>query len=368
MKKISYISALLDNSGYAEAARNNVAAMLEVGLNVECIPISFESFKGDMGDLGNKIKALSVQKSTADIQIIHTTPPVFKKYMNPNKYNIGYTVWETEHLPVDWVSEINKLQECWVPSNDNIEIFKRSGVTIPVYKIPHCFNLNTGLKNPMKFQNLQEDDYAFYSIFQWTMRKNPIALLKAYLSEFKSHEKVALIIKTYLINPNSQEEKDKLKQMVLDIKSRLYLKDYPKILLISELLSREQMYQLHQRGNCYLSFSCQEGFGVPQAEAMLFGNPVIGTNYGGVTDFLKEETGYPVSYQLTPVFGMPWENYKGSDNWADINIIEAKQKMRYCFEHQKEAKEKGEQGRAYLEKYFSYQYVGNLIKERIETL
>jgi len=43
------------------------------------------------------------------------------------------------------------------------------------------------------------------------------------------------------------------------------------------MLSRQQMIQLHQRGNCCVSYHASEGFGLSIAEAMLAGNPVIAT-------------------------------------------------------------------------------------------
>jgi hypothetical protein len=36
-------------------------------------------------------------------------------------------------------------------------------------------------------------------------------------------------------------------------------------------------------------------------EAMNFGKAVIGTDFSGSTDFLSEQTGFPVSYELRPL-------------------------------------------------------------------
>jgi len=373
--KVTYISACQDVSGYAEAARNNIASLLEAGISVEVLPVTFETFKSDLGILGNKIKDLIVRESKADIQIIHTTPNVFSKFINPAKKNIGFTTWETTALPIGWTEEINKLDEVWCPSQQNVEVFQNSGVTIPIHKIPHAFNRELFEKEtvPINLQNLDKDAFNFYSIFQWTSRKNPEAILKAYLTEFKSTERVCLILKTYLINPNNPAEKEELKKRIIEVKNKLYLKDYPKTLLISDLLSRNQIHQLHQLGDCYLSFAMNEGFGIPITEAMMAANPAISTNYGGPTEFIKAaasdqlQTGYPVSYQMTPCYGMPWDSYSGTQSWADINILEARQIMRYIYEHQKEAKQIGLNGQAYVDTNYSWRVIGNLMKERLEA-
>jgi glycosyltransferase involved in cell wall biosynthesis len=53
--------------------------------------------------------------------------------------------------------------------------------------------------------------------------------------------------------------------------------------------------------DCYVSMHRAGGFGLGMAEAMALGKPVIGTDYAGSTDFLSEETGYPVPYVLRNV-------------------------------------------------------------------
>ncbi len=40
-----------------------------------------------------------------------------------------------------------------------------------------------------------------------------------------------------------------------------------------------------------------EGWGRPQMEAMAMGLPVISTNWSGLTAFLNEETGFPISVE-----------------------------------------------------------------------
>jgi len=166
-------------SGYAEAARNYVAALLSVGVNIETVPISFENFKSDLGPLGNKIKKLAVQNPTGDINLIHTTPPVFRKYINKSKINIGFTTWETSSLPKSWVIEINELDAVIVPCSYNVEVFKSSGVTIPIHCIPHTFDNQPITETSLTLQHLNPDDYVFYAISQWTVRKNFLATLKS---------------------------------------------------------------------------------------------------------------------------------------------------------------------------------------------
>ena len=369
--KVSYISAVNNMSGYANAARNNIAALMETGVSVEAIPLSFEPFQADLGLLGKKIENITVNKITGNINLIHTTPNIWHKYIDSNKVNIGYCAWETTQLPVDWVRQINQMTEVWCPSQYNVEVFKNSGVNIPVVCIPHTFNNELYKQEVVKvnFQHIVQDNFIFYSIFQWHVRKNPLALLKAYLTEFTDKDNVCLMIKSYITNPNNPAEKEKIKAEIKEIKSRLYLKSYPKILLITDLLSRCQIRALHELGHCYLSFHASEGWGICPSEAALAGKPTIATDYSGTQEFIFKkadtQTGYPISYQLTPCYGMPWETYDGHQSWADINILEARQQMRYCYEHPEETKQIGLKAQQWIEQNLSWLKVGNLMKERL---
>jgi glycosyltransferase involved in cell wall biosynthesis len=366
--KVSYIGAFNNLSGYADAARNNVCAISSVGIPIDAIPVSFENFSTDCGELGRKIKHLISSNSDAPVQIIHTIPPVFSKFTACNKYNIGYTAWESSELPHQWVSHINQLNEVWVPSQYNKDVFEQSGVTVPVFVIPHTFNIEIFEKEVARDSFTKPSGFVFYSIFQFLQRKGPIPLLKAYLTEFKSNEDVCLLLKTYLFDPTNPDEKVKIKEMIQDVKEKLRLPSYPNISLITSPLSRPQINAVHKGCNCLVSSHCSEGFGVTLAESMMAGNSVIATNYSGSTDFLSNETGYPVDYQLSPVFNMPWEAYSGNQVWADINIIDLKEKMRYVFNNKQEARVKGMRAKEFIKNNLSWEVVGSSIKKRLEDV
>ena len=51
---------------------------------------------------------------------------------------------------------------------------------------------------------------------------------------------------------------------------------------------------------CVLSLHRGEALGLPVARAMAYGVPVVATDYGGCTDLLTPETGFPVDFHLVP--------------------------------------------------------------------
>jgi glycosyltransferase involved in cell wall biosynthesis len=368
--KVAYFAAVFNASGYSDAARNYVMALTHQGLGVEVVPLNFENFESDHGRVGQLIKNMVCHNPTADIQIIHTVPGVFSKFIRSDKYNIGYTVWEADRLPPSWVKQINELNEVWVPTQYNYEVFKNSGINITITIIPHTFDRKIFQEETaeVSIQGINSNDYTFYSIFQWIERKNPVALLKAYLTEFKVDEDVCLVLKTYLFNPTDRTEREKIKKVIDDVKFKLRLSSYPKILLVADILSKPQIHAIHKSCDCYLSFHRSEGFGIVPVEAMMAGNPVISTDYSGPKDFVTPRTGFPINYQLTPVYGMPWEAYTGDQVWADIDIMKAREKMRWVFENRGQAKGVASIGRQFIDNNFSWEVIGQLMKKRLEEI
>lgn len=376
---ITYVSACFDISGYGEAARNYIGALAEVGIKVNVVPVTFEQTKPDLGKLGTYVQTMVNTNPTGDISIYHMTPTNFPRvqFTHNEKYKIGYCAWETTLLPNGWSDCINQLNELWVPSNQNVEAFRDSGVKIPIFRIPHCFNNDYWIETTDSNVNVGHDEFKFLSIFQWTERKNPLGLLKAYLTEFQAEEKVSLTIKTYLSDPRIITERNKIKEFITQIKNGLHLGNYPKIYLILDLLSRAEIQKLHKSSDCFVLPHRNEGFGVPCAEAMMLEKPVITTNYGGTADFIfqpdskhpdVEQTGYLIDYQMTPVFGMPWATYSGNQAWAEPNVMHLRSHMRDVFTDREKASKVGSAGKQWIESNLSWTSVGNMMKDRLEII
>jgi len=70
----------------------------------------------------------------------------------------------------------------------------------------------------------------------------------------------------------------------------------PNVEVINDLISDEEMDKLHDRCDCYVSFSKSEGVGMGPVEAALRDKPVIITNYGGSPEYVK--TPYTIDCEL----------------------------------------------------------------------
>lgn len=364
MINVLYTGACLGASGYSQSTRDNIAALsTQPDINLSVESLTFETFKTDQSRYDSLLTPLFNKEMKPDIQIIHATPDNYLKYKKPGMLNFGYAAWETSKLPDTWPAYCNSLDALFVPSQWNVDVFKDSGVTIPVYKIPHTVDLEQ-FKNvePMRL-GIPSNKYVFYSIFQWTERKHPYGLIKAYLSEFTSNDNVALIIKSYRMNHTSQD-KLAIEREIQALKAFANSKHLPTVYLIHEALSRDDMLGLHAFGDCMVSPHRGEGFGLTCFESMAMGKPTISTNYSGNLEFMNEENSYLIDYTMTPVSNMPWGIYSIRQDWAEPDIADLKSKMRYVYENQEEAKLKG-QAAVISTKEYSWDKIGALFKQTI---
>lgn len=201
-----------------------------------------------------------------------------------------------------------------------------------------------------------------------TERKHPTALIKAYYSAFTGVDDVALVLKTHR-SDYSDREKEAIRTTIRRIKTIMPLDHYPKISYISDMLSEEEIAALHTRGDCYVSLDRGEGFGLSPFEAGAAGNPIIVTGFGGATEYAKPHNSYLVDYNLTPVFGMPWSPwYTGQQMWAEPNVEDGINKMKYAYNNRKEAEKKGLTLQQDIVNNFSWEMIANKIIEELKGL
>lgn len=370
IKGIKYIGPIFDGSGYAQATRGNIAALNKQGVPLTLSPISFEAVRPNLEGEGAFLKSLVNKKIEYNIVLIHTTPEFWSKHKEIGKTNIGYTIWETDKLHPSWPRFINSnVDKVLVGCEWNVEVFKNSGVEIPIGAVPHGISMKEFDNiDPYEIAGIDKDAYVFYDIFQWTERKNPNALIKAYWYAFQNDENVALILKAYK-NDYTENEKEAVREIMRRTKALTPMDKYPKIYLITDILTRDEILGVHKRGNCFVSLDRGEGFGLNGFTAGACGDPIIITGFGGATEYAKENNSYLVDYSLTPVSGMPWSPwYKGDQLWAEPDVAHGAELMKRVFNNQEEAKQKGEKLRSFISKEFSWEKIGQKIINEVEEL
>lgn len=365
MINVLYTCAAGDASGYSSSSRSYICSLnTQKNINLSVESAKFETFNTDHSKYDSVITPLLNKNIKPDVQIIHMTPENFPKYRRAGVKAIGYTTFETTKIPETWVPLCNSLDEIWVPCDWNVQVFKDSGVTVPVIKIPHATDLSQ-FENvePLKL-GIPKEKFIFYSIFQWTERKHPYGLLKAYLSEFSASDNVCLILKTYRLNHNASD-KTLIEREIQAMKSFANAKNLPPVYLLHEAMSRQDILGLHALGDCFVLPSRGEGWSLAHMEAMGMGKPAVSTRFGGQLEFMNDDNSLLVNHTMTPVSNMPWQIYNIKQDWAEPDLSDLKAKMRYAFNNRDAAKEIGLKGKESIQK-FSWEKVGAMMNSALE--
>lgn len=366
--KVKYMGSWADYSGYGEANRNAIRALLTTNayykrnkMFVTTEKVVHVREKANFGKAYDEISQLEGKPLNYDFKIIHITPDGYMKYLEPMKYHVGHLFWETSRLPQSWVWNANLMDEIWTGDNYHRDVFIKSGVKVPIQVIPQAIDVNIPTPKPFRIDNRPQ--FLFYSIFQWIERKNPKLLLEAYWQEFKPDEDVGLLIKTYRLDFSANEKA----KIYSDITKWKQGRDTPPVFIYDELMSRDNMFRFHATGDCFVLPHRGEGWGVTQVEASLLGKPVISTNLGGMHDWMDDSMMLLLNdFDMINVFNMdfvPW--YTSDQEWADPSIGELREKMRWVYENRNKSIDMGERARKRVTEEFNYEKVGLLMQDRL---
>lgn len=276
-----------------------------------------------------------------------------------NRYNIGWWPWELPVWPGQWCSAFDLIDEVWAATTYTQLMYKQSTAK-PVTLMPLPVSVARVVSVSRQELGLSEDIFLYLYIFDsnsYLDRKNPQAVVKAFIKAFaKDNTQVGLVLKTMNSNPDNPEWQAFQRQCQKD----------ERIVLVEKTLDREKVLGLIDACDGYISLHRAEGFGRTLAEAMLFGKPVIATDFSGNTDFVNQQTGFPVKWRkkAVKVGEYPFITEKSKAFWAEPNISHAAEQMQAVFQlaNNKIACDKIQH---FATHQFSLSRIGKLMKKRL---
>lgn len=268
-------------------------------------------------------------------------------------YIIGRAVSETTAIPQDWVDRCNtRVDELWVPTHFQAEVYAASGVrrdllvVIPEAVNAHFFDPATVPARPA------DGHYHFLSVGKWEPRKGMELLLEAYWSEFKADEKVSLTLHTYLYKHSNPRDKKALRRQLesvasdLGLASALAAGELPPVNIVSEELPTVALPAFYSHYDAFVLATRGEGWGLPIAEAMSMGLPVIVTNFSGPTEYLTKANSFLVSVEKLEDVPAD-QDFGQAENmqWALPSLPVLRRHMRAAFTNPIAARRRGQEAR-----------------------
>ncbi|MCK5728218.1 MAG: glycosyltransferase [Methylococcales bacterium] len=278
------------------------------------------------------------------------------------RYNIGWWPWELPVWPAQWLKAFDVVDEVWAAATYTQTMYQKV-TDKPVTLIPLPVSVDRKVTVTRTEMGLPEKPLLFLYVFDFNSyleRKNPEAAINAFIKAFPSDQtKVGLVLKTMnseAKNPQWQAFKKRCEQD-------------SRIILLEKTLDRAKVLGLIDCCDVYLSLHRAEGFGRTPAEAMLFGKPVIATDFSGTADFITQQTALPVRWtkKEVKVGEYPFINQDDEAYWAEIDIEHAAQRMQLALKvaHNQAMQIKTQQ---FAQQQFSLLRIGNLIKKRLKVI
>lgn len=352
---INYYGYFTSFGGYGIANMNWVKHLIRAGVSVSPHAKFLPTEGSPEWNILNKEERniVKIPFVKQRIGIIETTP--FDFSLLDTEVRIANTMAENDTLGKPWVNACNSMDYVLIPNKFQKDVFINSGVKEEKVKIiPH----GTETEKFPYFNRPTRDVFTFGMVgyLNGTAdeegrkldRKGVFDVIQAFSSEFSTEEPVQLILKTS--NP------------AFGYYSHFTNKQ---IRTINKLYDIADLYNLYCDIDCFVFPSKAEGIGQPPREAMATGLPVIVGNYSGLEEIAKEEFAYPIN--PSGFFKrVGWVEQPG--DWATYDISELMYLMRYIYEHQAEAKEKGEKAAKEIRSNHSWEKAAFEMKEFLKQI
>jgi glycosyltransferase involved in cell wall biosynthesis len=323
--------------GVGEAARVLTSTMQAAGVSVSAIDYTDTQSRRDHLFHCDNVSRNKVLMTAINADHLNAAKDRLGIEFFTDRYVIGQWFWELEEAPSWFGPAFAHVDELWAPTRFIETMLRKhapSRVQVKYVPLPVVTPQVDASITRARFD--LDDRYMFLFAFDFMSvmkRKNPLGLIEAFCSAFADGEGPMLVIKA--INGDKRlMERNMLRDAV---------RKRSDIVLIDEYFTKVETSTLTSLADCYVSLHRSEGLGLTISEAITLGRPVIATGYSGNLDFLSGANSFIVPGLRVKV-GHGAEGYSPEAMWMEPNVSETAKYMRYVYENQAEAVQKGLRG------------------------
>lgn len=348
--------------GYSEVCALLFRSLLEIGVETHYQSLAedyiYEAKSYDM--IVNDMRQIEPERNMP--WITFSTAPLF--WCNGGNYRIGWTMMEVDKLNPRWVRACNSMHEVWVPTKMQVNVFRDSGVTVPIYEIPLAIDTTRYMPSFLPMIYHGEHDFRFFSMAWWQLRKRWDLLTIGFAEEFGKEKNVGLLMKT-MTAQNEGEAADQ-------IQSWIGHRCDDQIALIEGAFPWWEVVMMMRSAHAFVLPTAGEGYGCPPVQALACGLPVIVTDCMGPGEVLRMADGNPypgvrfVKCEKAPT-GVMHEYYEGS-NWWVADSEDLRKAMREVYENYPHWKEQAMIGSELIRRDKSGTVMALKVKERIAEI
>lgn len=276
--------AFRNNSGISQGCRLYADELERQGKNVIRVDLTRAMRQPENLPFAGELvqpRALGARKDNGAV-IIHANPPRYflalaglgRSFLRGRRIT-AYWAWEKETLPAWWPPLFDTAHQIETPSEFGASVFRKHA-SLPVLNHPHVLPPARKVKTEFASNGIVSCLYVCDLAASFE-RKNPLGVLETFQRAFppgKGHLTFKISKARGSLSPQAESFLEKCAAC-------------PDVSVISENLSQDEMRQLYQENDIYLSLHRSEGFGLTIAEALALGLDVVATAHGGNCEFMK---------------------------------------------------------------------------------
>jgi glycosyltransferase involved in cell wall biosynthesis len=283
---------------------------------------------------------------SADVHSRYIYPPYTDSFRGHLRVMHNYG-WEESAFPREFVRYFNTGLDLVTTMSEFVrQVLRDNGVRVPIEVA--ALGADHILSAPPKpVPSLPDGIFNFLHVSSCFPRKAPEVLVRAFCREFTRRDDVRLIIKSF---PNPHNEIERIIR-----EAGAEYPDHAPIVLMMDSLELGELRYLYENAGCLISASRGEGFGLPVAEAMFTGCPVIATIHSGQADTCAPEHCWPVEYRMEPARTHLTE---GASFWANPILDSLCEQMRNVYlAPASERQERTSRARQFVAERFTWKQV-----------
>ncbi|MBK35703.1 MAG: hypothetical protein CME26_09275 [Gemmatimonadetes bacterium] len=318
--------------------------------------------EADSQRLGPVASRLNAQLSGPPaFHVRHKWPPDFAA--PPAGHWVLIQPWEFGRIPTAWVDPLQtQVDEVWVPSEYARRCYVDSGIDEDrVAVVPNGVDVMRFRPEAKPVDLPTEKSFKFLFVGGTIYRKGIDILLETYRRTFTAEDDVCLVVKGMGDESfyKGQTAGDLIRKIQADPAA-------PEVLYLAEEMSDDEIAGLYTACDCLVHPYRGEGFGMPVAEAMSCGLPVVVTEGGATDDFCTDKTSYriratrqPIAFQEETV-GQTWLLDPDAEHLAEL--------MKKAKDDPDDARERGGRAAEYVRENLTWSHAADRVVERLSAL
>jgi glycosyltransferase involved in cell wall biosynthesis len=317
---------------------------------------------GSAGPAGSTAGPVGRAGTAAAVEVRHQWPPNFSPPASGRL--VLMQPWEFGELPAEWVGPIRDVvDELWVGTKWGRDCAVASGVPAgKVHVVPYGVDVDRFRPDgrSLALQTTKRTRLLF--VGGCIERKGIDILLEAYLAAFGPADDVCLVVK-----PFGSDTVYRTSTLEAGVR-RAAAGRGAAVEVVDRDLTGDEMAALFRSCDALVHPYRGEGFGLPIAEAMASGLPVVVPDDGPCLDFCDDTTGWLVPSRRVRIAPAEWTPTAGGSWWSETSRLGLVAALRHVVDDPDERRRRGAAGRERIVAGFTWERTAAVVAGRLAAV